>query len=49
MDKVKGIIFAALSAATFGLIPLYANQAIIDGIAKSAALGREIAIDIPTV
>ena len=25
------------------------NQAIIDGIAKSAALGREIAIDIPTV
>lgn len=38
MDKVKGIIFAALSAATFGLIPLYANQAIIDGVNNETIL-----------
>ena len=34
MDKLKGILFAALSAATFGLIPLYANQAILDGFIR---------------
>ena len=38
MDKVKGIIFAALSAATFGLIPLYANQAIIHGVNNETIL-----------
>lgn len=38
MDKVKGIIFAAVSAATFGLIPLYANQAIIDGVNNETIL-----------
>lgn len=38
MDKVKGIIYAALSAATFGLIPLYANQAIIDGVNNETIL-----------
>lgn len=38
MDKIKGIIFAALSAATFGLIPLYANQAIIDGVNNETIL-----------
>ena len=38
MDKVKGILFAALSAATFGLIPLYANQAILDGVNNETIL-----------
>ncbi len=38
MKKVKGILFAALSAATFGLIPLYANQAIIDGVNNETIL-----------
>lgn len=38
MDKVRGIIYAALSAATFGLIPLYANQAIIDGVNNETIL-----------
>ena len=38
MDKIKGIIFAALSAATFGLIPLYANQAIIDRVNNETIL-----------
>ena len=38
MDKFKGILFAALSAATFGLIPLYANQAILDGVFNETIL-----------
>ena len=38
MDKFKGILFAALSAATFGLIPLYANQAILDGVNNETIL-----------
>ena len=38
MDKLKGILFAALSAATFGLIPLYANQAILDGVNNETIL-----------
>ena len=38
MKKVKGIVFAAVSAATFGLIPLYANQAIIDGVNNETIL-----------
>ena len=38
MDKFKGILFAALSAATFGLIPLYANQSILDGVNNETIL-----------
>lgn len=38
MDKIKGILFAAISAATFGLIPLYANQAILDGVNNETIL-----------
>lgn len=38
MDRFKGILFAALSAATFGLIPLYANQAILDGVNNETIL-----------
>lgn len=38
MKRVKGLLFAALSAATFGLIPLYANQAILDGVNNETIL-----------
>ena len=38
MKRIKGYLLAALSAATFGLIPLYANQAILDGFSQNLYL-----------
>ena len=38
MKRIKGYLLAALSAATFGLIPLYANQAILDGVSNETIL-----------
>lgn len=37
-DKVKGILCACISAATFGLIPLFANTAMIDGMNNDTIL-----------
>lgn len=38
MDRIKGIICACISAATFGMIPLFANTAIIAGINNDTIL-----------
>lgn len=44
MKQIKGFLFAALSAATFGLIPLYANQAILDGVSNETILAYRYGI-----
>ena len=44
MKRIKGFLFAALSAATFGLIPLYANQAILDGVSNETILAYRYGI-----
>lgn len=38
MEKIKGILYACLSAATFGMIPLFANTAILNGINNDTIL-----------
>lgn len=44
MRRLKGFLLAALSAATFGLIPLYANQAILDGVNNETILAYRYGI-----
>lgn len=38
MDKIKGIIFACLSASTFGMIPLFAKRAMLDSVNNDTIL-----------
>lgn len=38
MGKVKGIIYACVSAATFGMIPLFANTAMLAGVNNDTIL-----------
>lgn len=38
MVKIKGIIYACISAATFGMIPLFVNTAMLDGINNDTIL-----------
>lgn len=38
MDRIKGIIYACLSASTFGMIPLFANSAMLDGVHNDTIL-----------
>ena len=38
MERIRGIFYACLSAATFGMIPLFANQAILDGVNNDTIL-----------
>lgn len=38
MERVKGIIYACISAATFGMIPLFVNRSILDGINNDTIL-----------
>lgn len=38
MDRIKGIICACISAATFGMIPLFANTAMLEGINNDTIL-----------
>ncbi len=38
MEKIKGIIYACISAATFGMIPLFANTAMREGINNDTIL-----------
>lgn len=44
MKRIKGFLLAALSASTFGLIPLYANQAILDGVNNETVLAYRYGI-----
>lgn len=38
MGKIKGIVFACLSAATFGMIPLFAHTAMLEGVNNDTIL-----------
>ena len=38
MEKIRGIIYACLSAATFGMIPLFANTAMQEGVNNDTIL-----------
>lgn len=38
MEKIKGIVYACLSAATFGMIPLFAHTAMLHGIHNDTIL-----------
>lgn len=38
MDRIKGIVYACISAATFGMIPLFVNTSIQDGINNDTIL-----------
>lgn len=38
MEKIKGIVYACLSAATFGMIPLFANTAMRNGVNNDTIL-----------
>lgn len=38
MEKIKGIIYACLSAATFGMIPLFAHTAMLNGVNNDTIL-----------
>lgn len=38
MDRIKGIVYACLSASTFGMIPLFANSAMLDGVHNDTIL-----------
>lgn len=38
MDRIKGVIFACISASTFGMIPLFAKRAMLDGVNNDTIL-----------
>lgn len=38
MEKIKGIVYACLSATTFGMIPLFANTAMREGVNNDTIL-----------
>lgn len=38
MEKIKGIIYACISAGTFGMIPLFANTAMREGVNNDTIL-----------
>lgn len=38
MERFRGILYACLSAATFGMIPLFVNWAILDGVNNDTIL-----------
>lgn len=38
MERIRGIFYACLSAATFGMIPLFVNRAILDGVNNDTIL-----------
>lgn len=38
MEKIKGIIYACISAATFGMIPLFARTAMLNGVNNDSIL-----------
>ncbi|MEG1499046.1 MAG: EamA family transporter [Bacteroidales bacterium] len=44
MNQIKGFIYACLSAATFGLIPLFANTAILQGVHNDTILSYRYSI-----
>lgn len=38
MERIRGIFYACLSSATFGMIPLFVNRAILDGVNNDTIL-----------
>lgn len=38
MERIRGVFYACLSAATFGMIPLFVNRAILDGVNNDTIL-----------
>lgn len=38
MERVRGIVYACVSAATFGMIPLFANSAMLSGVNNDTIL-----------
>lgn len=38
MERIRGIFYACLSAATFGMIPLFVNRAILEGVNNDTIL-----------
>lgn len=38
MEKIKGIVYACVSAATFGMIPLFAHTAMLNGVNNDTIL-----------